>query len=191
MLGDIGDPQTVWFIAAEPAFDQVASAGDVRDPPEARASGHAGDPGPAHEQLDRTATDEEALAQDELGVDPPSPVAGPAVEVDSADQLGEECVPDRPGRKWAIMLRVVARLRDREHVTAEQDGAAFRGRHLDRREAPLGPVRSARSSEARRWIWSSASSSRIRRFAAASSSRSTDDSPATRPRSICSWRRQV
>jgi hypothetical protein len=98
---------------------KVASAGEVRDPPEARASGHAGDPGPAHEQLDRTATDDETLAQDEFGMDAPSPIAAPALEVDSADQLGEECVPDRPGRRRTTMLGVVARLRDREHATSE------------------------------------------------------------------------
>ena len=65
----------------------------MRDPPELRTSGRAGDPSPVHEQLDRTATDDETLAQDEFGMDAPSPVGGPALEVDSADQLGEECVP--------------------------------------------------------------------------------------------------
>jgi hypothetical protein len=191
VLGDVGDPQAVGFVAPEPAFHEVTGRRDVRDPPEARTSRHAGGPGSAHEQLDRTPTDEKALAQDELRVDATSPVAGPAVEVHPTDQLGDECVPDRRSRGWAIMLGVVAGFRDREHAAGEQDGAAYCGHHFDRREAPFGPLRSVSSSEARRWISSSASSSRIRRLAAVSSARSGDVRPGTSPRSICSWRRQV
>jgi hypothetical protein len=63
------------------------------------------------------------------------------------------------------MLGVVAGFRDREHSAGEQDGQGFRGHHFDRREAPFGSLRSARSSDARQWIWNSASSSRIRRLA--------------------------
>src|ERR1035437_10066689 len=54
----IGDPQTIWIIAAKLAFDE----GRQRwrwGPSELRAPGHAGDPGSVHEQLDRTATDDE------------------------------------------------------------------------------------------------------------------------------------
>jgi hypothetical protein len=69
------------------------------------------------------------------------------------------------------MLGVVAGLGYGGPATGEQDGAAFRGHHFDRRETPFGPLRSASSSEARRRIRSSASRSRIRRLAAASSSR--------------------
>ena len=81
---------------------KVASAGEVRDPSELRARGDAADPGAAHEQLDRTATDDETLAEGEFGVDATSPGPAPALEVHPADQLGEERVPECPHRGWAI-----------------------------------------------------------------------------------------
>ena len=82
MLGDVGDPQPVGLVAPEPPLDEVAGRRDMWDPPKARTSGHAGDPGAAHQQLDRAAADLETMAQGEFGVDSTSSVGAAAVEVE-------------------------------------------------------------------------------------------------------------
>ena len=132
----------------------------------------------------RPHSDDEALAEGELGVHATRPIRATALEMDPPDTLGQERMPDRSRRGSTGVLGVVAGLGDGEYPAGEQDGMALRGHHLNGREPPFGSLCSARSSEARRWISSSASSLRMRRLAAASSSRSTDVKPGTRPRSI-------
>jgi hypothetical protein len=62
---DVRDPQSVGLLAPEPAFHEIAGSRDLRDPPVARTSGYAGDPGAAHErradQLEGTPAVDHAL----------------------------------------------------------------------------------------------------------------------------------
>ena len=67
---------------------------------------------------------------------------------------------------------------------------AIRGDHLDGREPPFGLVVPFNNSAAFRWIASSASSSRMRRRAAANSARSAGVRPGSIPWSTRSCRRQ-
>jgi hypothetical protein len=80
---------------------------------------------------------------------------------------------------------------DVQHSAGDLDGQPFAGHHRDRLEAPFGRTDSFNNSAARRCTASSVSSSRIRRRAALSSSRSADVNPGSSPRSINSCRRHV
>jgi hypothetical protein len=73
MLGDIGDPQLIWLVAMELSLDAVTSSGDARNMTITRTSRNAVDARSAHQQLDRQMTDDDALSEDQVGMDAPDP----------------------------------------------------------------------------------------------------------------------
>ena len=121
------------------------------------------------------------MTERELGMYAARPIGAAAVEVDAPDELGQRGVADGPCRGRTMALGIEAGLGHREDPAGEHDRVSLRGHHLDRREPPFGSLRSASSSEARRWMASSASSSRMRCLAAASSVRSADVRPGDFP----------
>jgi hypothetical protein len=62
-----------------------------------------GDPGSVHEQFTGAAAGRTATTERQLGVDATSPISAVAVEMDLADDLGQERMPDRPRRWWPIV----------------------------------------------------------------------------------------
>jgi len=114
-------------------------------------------------------------------MDAPDPVGASRRDVHRPDHVGEPDVADRTSRRRAQTSSVIPGLGDVEHATREFHRQAIRGDHLDGRESPFGLVVPFNNSAAFRWIASSASSSRIRRRAAANSARSPEARPGSIP----------
>ena len=108
-----------------------------------------------------------------------------------SDVLRQPCVTENSCRRRTIQPFIVPRCGDAQNSASGLDRKPFGGDYFDRRERPFGSDFSFNSSVARRWIASSVSSSRMRRFAAASSACSDVVTPASSPASTRASRRQV
>src|SRR5450759_4908636 len=102
----------------------------------APASADARDPGSVHEQFNGAAAGRKAVAECQLGVNATGSVSAAAVEMDLADQFGQERMPDRPRRWWPIMSGVEPRLGHCENPAGELDGETLGGHHFNRLEPP-------------------------------------------------------
>jgi hypothetical protein len=162
MLGDVGHPQAIAFVAGELAVYQIRRGRQVRHAPPFRAARQPGDARLAHHQFDLTVAHGDAPAQRQFGVHPTSSVRAPRGGVDLTDLIGQPGVTDSPRRGWPILPGVVARLRHAQHATGGLHRQVVCGHQLDGRVPPFGSACSLSSSVARRWIATSASSSRIR-----------------------------
>jgi len=187
MLGDVGDPQLIRAPTSEATLDQVGCDVVRLDAAPLRSPGDADDPGPVHQQLDRAVSNLHAVTQDEFGVHASRAVNAPRVGVDLADQVGQPRMTDRALRRRPGQPLVGTRLGYLEHPDGDLHRQALGGHHLDRREPPVGSLRSPasfNSSTARRATTSSVSSSWMRLFAAVSSDLSALLRPGTSPLSM-------
>ena len=172
VLGDIGDPEGVGTITTEDAPDEIqrcdlGHASTLGQP----TSRSALDPELAHDQLDRVMADADVATVFELGGHPVGAIGPTRRLVDVGDLAGQPDPPQRPGRVWAVLPGVVARLRHTKHPAGPLHVDALPGQRRNHREEPFGLMPSFRKTSL---IFlataSSVSNCAIRRFAAANSS---------------------
>jgi hypothetical protein len=95
VLGDVGDPQLVHALAAEPSVDEVGGQQVRAGSAPLRGTGGALEVGAGHQQLHGAVTDDEAAPHGEFGMDTSIAVGPSGGQVDLADGLGHQRVPHR------------------------------------------------------------------------------------------------
>ena len=94
-LGDVGDPQLARTGRANWRCTRSDEVGVWCLGPARRLPGRPFDPGSVHQHLDRALSDDDARAEGQLGVHPPSPIGLPPGLLHGADLVGQPGVPDR------------------------------------------------------------------------------------------------
>ena len=191
VLGDVRHPQLIATLAFELPLHAIRRASDMGIASVSRSAREPLQMRSAHQALHGLSPYGYPVSQRQLGMDSAYSVGASRLGMHTTDDLRQPSVTEFPRRRHTVQPPVVAGDGNAQNAASDLDRVPFRGDHLDRRVRPFGLVSSFRSSVARRWIASSVSSSRIRRFAAASSACSAVVTPASRPASIRAWRRQV
>jgi hypothetical protein len=94
VLGDVGHPQAIGFVAVELAVDVIAGGHDPGNFPVAGPPAQALEPGPAHQHLHGLMPDGDPVSEGQLGVHASGPVDASGIKVDPLDDLGHERVAD-------------------------------------------------------------------------------------------------
>jgi hypothetical protein len=148
--------------------------------------------GQTHQDGHQVLTDHDVHAAGEWGVDPTGAVGAAGGGVNFFDQPGQPLPAHRCGREGPVPVLAVAGTAHPEQTAADLDGVPGVDEVVDHRMNPFGSGRSSPSSFAARLrISTSASRTRMRIFAFASSADSWVVSPGRFPRSIWSWRTQL
>jgi hypothetical protein len=110
VLGDVGHPQLVGLGSAEPALDQVAGTGEVRDlAATVPVAGKALDAGTLHQQLDGAVADLYPAREGEFGVNPSGAVSPSRHRVYLDDLVGEPSMADVAFRWSSTAPRIETR----------------------------------------------------------------------------------
>ncbi len=184
VLRDICDPELIATIPPELPPHAIRGGGDIGHTSVSRSAREPLQTRSAHQALHRLSSHGDSVCQRQLGMDSPHTVCAARLGMRPNDELRQPRVTASPRRRRTIQPLIVPRYRDAQNSASDIDRKSFGGDYFDRRIRPFGSDFSFNSSVARRWIASSVSSSRIRRFAAASSACSGVVTPASRPASI-------